>query len=66
MQLFTALARVAEQRICKFTAQGLANTSWAFAMMAQLDAHLFMALSRASEPCVGDVMEKQLSMTLWD
>ena len=36
-QLFTALARAAEQCLGDFNAQELANTAWAFATVAQLD-----------------------------
>ena len=31
MQLFMALARVAEQRLVEFKPQDVANTAWAFA-----------------------------------
>ena len=34
-KLFKALARVAERRLDKFNAQGLANTAWAFATVKQ-------------------------------
>ena len=44
-QLFKALARMAEQRLDKLIAQGLANMAWAFATVGQQDAQLFKALA---------------------
>ena len=39
----------AELRMSNFTAQGLANTAWAFAKVGQSDSQLFMAVARAAE-----------------
>ena len=46
--MFAALARAAELRLSDFNVQALANTAWAFAMVAQSDAELFRALARAA------------------
>ena len=53
-QLFTALAKEAEQRLGDFNPQVLANTAWAFATLGQADAQLFTALAREAERRVGD------------
>ncbi len=45
-QLFTALARAAEQRTGELISQELANTAWAFAMTDRANTPLFMALAR--------------------
>ena len=38
---------MAEQRLEKFNAQGLANTAWAFATVGQQDEQLFKAFRKA-------------------
>ena len=48
-QLFTRLARAAEQRVFNFDAQELANAAWAFAMVSRSDVALFRAVARAAE-----------------
>ena len=53
-QLFTALAKEAEQRLGDFNPQVLANTAWAFATLGQADAQLFTALAREAEQHLGD------------
>ena len=58
-----ALARVAEQRVGYFKAQGLANTAWAFATAGQPDAQLFMALARIAERRVGEFNAQALENT---
>ena len=40
-QLFKMLARIAQRRLDKFSAQNLANTAWAFATVGQQDEQLF-------------------------
>ena len=40
-ELFTALARAAERRVCEFNAQDLANTAWALATVKWPDEKLF-------------------------
>jgi len=47
--LFTVLAREAEQLICDFTVQEVANTAWAFVKGDQLEAQLLMVLARLTE-----------------
>ena len=39
--LFSELARMAERRVCKFNAQGLANTLWASAAVNSYSDYLF-------------------------
>ena len=56
-QLFMTLARVAEQCLAKFHAQGLTNMAWAFATVGHSDAQLFMALARVAEWCIDDFNE---------
>ena len=48
-QLFAALARMAEWRMCAFNAQELSNTAWAFATASQSDVELLAALARMVE-----------------
>ena len=50
-QLFKVLARMAEQRLDKFSAQELANTAWALAVaiVGQQDEQLFKALAKMAE-----------------
>ena len=40
---------MAERRLDQFSAQGLANTAWAFATVGQKDDQLFKALARMAE-----------------
>ena len=53
-QLFKALARAAELRMCDFKSRGLANTAWAFAIADESDALLFVALAWTVERRLGD------------
>ena len=48
-QLFKALSRVAVQRLDKFNAQNIVNTTWACATVGQWDGQLFKALARVAE-----------------
>ena len=47
-KLFTALVRVAEQRLNEFEPQQIANTTWAFATLNHSDEKLFTALATAA------------------
>ena len=49
-KMFTALARAAEHRVDEFSAQELANTTWAFATVNQPDKKLPATLARTAEP----------------
>ena len=51
--LFAPLARAAEQRLGKFSPQGLAFTARAFAMADRSDALVFASLGRAAERRLG-------------
>ena len=53
--MFAALVRKAERHTCKFNAQGLANTAWAFAMVDVSDALVFAAFAREVQRSVGKV-----------
>ena len=44
-QLFNALAKMTEWRLDQFNAQGLANTTWAFLTISQLEEQLYKALA---------------------
>ena len=46
MQLFTVLSRVAERRMGDFDVQELANTTWAFATVGQLDTTMVSVMSQ--------------------
>ena len=46
-ELFTVLARVAEQCIGDSGSQNIANTAWAFSKTGQSDCKLFMAFRKA-------------------
>ena len=59
------MARAAERRLGDFSAQGLANTAWAFATTSQHDALLFAALARAAERRLGDFSAQGLANTAW-
>ena len=48
-ELFAALVCAAEQRLCKFSAQDIANTAWAFVTMIRWDEKIVAALVYASE-----------------
>lgn len=48
VQLSMALAREAEQRMCDFTPDNMADIAWAFAMMGQLHAKLFTKIARVA------------------
>ena len=62
-QLFTALAREAEQHLGDFNPQEFANTAWAFATLGQADAQLFVELARGAEWRVGDFNPWDLANT---
>ena len=49
VQLFMALAKVAEQSVGDFNTQDLANTAWAFATAGRSDAVLFTAMTTVAE-----------------
>ena len=49
-----ALVSKVERHLGEFKSQGLANTAWAFAKMAQHDAQLFMAVARTAEWRLGE------------
>ena len=49
VQLFKALARMAEQRLGEFNEQDFAYTAWAFATVGQQDEQLFKALAMITE-----------------
>ena len=63
--LFCALARVAERRLVEFTAQGLANTAWAFTKASHSDVQLFRALASVAERRTGDFSMQSLAITAW-
>ena len=52
--LFEPLARAAERCMRNFSAQGLANTAWAFATVEWPDTPLFEVLARAAERRIGE------------
>ena len=64
-ELFTVLARAAEQRIRDFSPQNLANTAWAFATLGLSDAQLFTVLVRAAEHRIRDFNAQNLTNTAW-
>ena len=63
-QIFKTLARMAEQRLGQFEAQGLACTAWAFATVGQQDEQLFKALARIAE-CRDEFNAQDLTNTAW-
>eukprot|EP00747_Dinoflagellata_sp_TGD_P114050 gnl/TRDRNA2_/TRDRNA2_171853_c6_seq2.p1 gnl/TRDRNA2_/TRDRNA2_171853_c6~~gnl/TRDRNA2_/TRDRNA2_171853_c6_seq2.p1 ORF type:complete len:102 (+),score=18.58 gnl/TRDRNA2_/TRDRNA2_171853_c6_seq2:26-307(+) len=48
-KLFVALAEAAGQQVHAFSAQGVANTAWAFVTVEKSDEKLFRAWARAVE-----------------
>ena len=64
-QLFTALARTAEQRLDEFNAQNLANMAWAFRTADLSDELLFVTLARAQEWLLGKFSAQNLANTSW-
>ena len=56
---------MAERRLVEFTAQGLANTAWAFTKAGQSDGQLFTALARVAERRIGDFIVQSLANTAW-
>ena len=65
VQLFKALAKMAEQRLDQFNAQDLANTAWAFATMGQQDEQLFKALARMAKRCLDHLNAQGFANTAW-
>ena len=59
------MARAAEQRICAFNAQALANTAWAFGLLGLSEAQLFTALARGAEQRIRDFIAQELANTVW-
>ena len=59
------LARAAGWHTDEFTAQGLANTAWAFATTGRSDPQLFIVLARASEQRIGEFSAQNLANTAW-
>eukprot|EP00747_Dinoflagellata_sp_TGD_P214377 gnl/TRDRNA2_/TRDRNA2_87243_c0_seq1.p1 gnl/TRDRNA2_/TRDRNA2_87243_c0~~gnl/TRDRNA2_/TRDRNA2_87243_c0_seq1.p1 ORF type:complete len:189 (+),score=12.22 gnl/TRDRNA2_/TRDRNA2_87243_c0_seq1:70-636(+) len=58
-------SRDEEHRVRELKAQGLSNTTWAFATFSNLDESLFAALARYGHQCVDDFTAPQLQMALW-
>ena len=54
-----------EWRMCKLKPQELANTTWAFATVRQVDEPLFAALARASEGRVCNFKPQNLANRAW-
>jgi len=48
-----------------FSAQGLANTAWAFATLGQLEEKLFAALASQAELRVSEFNDQELANTAW-
>ena len=57
------LAREACWRSSEFTAQNLANTTWAFATVNQSDEKLFTESARAAEPRLSEFDTQNLVNT---
>ena len=56
-ELFTALARAAEQRVMELNQQDVAKRAWVFATVNHRDEMLFTALARAAQRRVGESNE---------
>ena len=66
IELNAALEKEAKQRLGKFTAQGLANTTWAFATVGRSDDNLFAAASGIAEELrVTEFCAQALANTAW-
>ena len=63
--LFIALARTVERHLGEFKPQELANTAWAFAMVAQQDTQLVRVLARTAEWRLEDFNTQNLANTAW-
>ena len=63
VQLFTALARVAKQRVDDFLAQEASKTVWAFAKAVQMNAKLFTSMASVAER--RNFSMQQLAKTAW-
>eukprot|EP00747_Dinoflagellata_sp_TGD_P123549 gnl/TRDRNA2_/TRDRNA2_173838_c3_seq2.p1 gnl/TRDRNA2_/TRDRNA2_173838_c3~~gnl/TRDRNA2_/TRDRNA2_173838_c3_seq2.p1 ORF type:complete len:132 (+),score=25.69 gnl/TRDRNA2_/TRDRNA2_173838_c3_seq2:479-874(+) len=67
--LFVALARAATQRVWyhldDFSAQGLANAAWAFAVVAHADGKLFVALAWGAARRVSEFQAQGLAGIPW-
>ena len=59
------MAKVAEWRMGNFSAQGLANIAWSFAMVAQSDVPMFAVLARAAERSIDEFNAQELANTAW-
>ena len=59
------MARIAEWRLDKFSAQNLANTAWAVATVGQQDEQLFKALARMAERPLDEFSASDLCMFVW-
>ena len=66
-QLFTALAKMAQQRLNQFNAQDLTNTVWALAVATagQQDEQLFKALTSMAERRLDQFNVQALANTAW-
>ena len=62
--MLRALASIAERRVGDFSAQGLANTAWAYAKAEQSDALLFVVLAMVAERRGGDFNAQELANTV--
>ena len=56
---------MAERRLDQFNAQDLANTTWAFATVGQLDEPLFNALARMAERRLDQFNAQELANMAW-
>ena len=65
VQLFKALARMAEWRLHGFNAQELANTAWAFSTVGQHDEQLVKAFAMMAERRLDKFSAQELSNTAW-
>ena len=61
--MFEALARAAERRMSEFRAQGIANTTWAFATSGQVDKELFVVVAREAECRMSEFNRQELANT---
>eukprot|EP00747_Dinoflagellata_sp_TGD_P063038 gnl/TRDRNA2_/TRDRNA2_153285_c1_seq1.p2 gnl/TRDRNA2_/TRDRNA2_153285_c1~~gnl/TRDRNA2_/TRDRNA2_153285_c1_seq1.p2 ORF type:complete len:146 (+),score=25.75 gnl/TRDRNA2_/TRDRNA2_153285_c1_seq1:105-542(+) len=60
-----SLAAAVELHTHHFDEQGLANASWAFAVVASSDAHLFRALAKEAEKRLGRLNVQELASMAW-
>eukprot|EP00747_Dinoflagellata_sp_TGD_P116491 gnl/TRDRNA2_/TRDRNA2_172393_c4_seq2.p1 gnl/TRDRNA2_/TRDRNA2_172393_c4~~gnl/TRDRNA2_/TRDRNA2_172393_c4_seq2.p1 ORF type:complete len:311 (+),score=34.16 gnl/TRDRNA2_/TRDRNA2_172393_c4_seq2:115-1047(+) len=64
-ELFGELGTSATGRVNDFSAEELANITWAFSTVNQFDETLFTAVARAMEKCIGDFNVQSLVNTAW-